>query len=82
MPATLQACVAQVAVPLDALLALVVDHVAQEVDELGFARCASLVAQVVVPLDALLALVVDHVTQEESPGLCMLRLPISLAPSS
>jgi len=64
MSATLQACGCHVVVPLHALLALVVDHVAQEVDELGFARCASQVAQVMVPLDALHALVVGNVAQD------------------
>jgi len=64
MSATLQACCCHVVVPLHALLARVVDHVAQEVDELVFARCASQAAQVMVPLVAHLALVVGHVAQE------------------
>jgi len=41
MPVKIHAQSAHVVVPPDALLALVVAHVAQEVDELGFARCAS-----------------------------------------
>ena len=49
--------VAQLLVPCDALLALVVDHVALALDVRVFGR----VAQLLVPCDPLLALVIKHV---------------------
>jgi len=53
--------IAQIIVPFDAPLALVVDHVAaaSALDERVFAK----IAQIMVPLDAPLALVVDHVAR-------------------
>jgi len=48
---------AQIHVPLDAQLALVVECVATALDELGLARGAAQIAQIHVPLDAQLAFV-------------------------
>ena len=49
--------IAQIMIPSDARLALVVDHVGPALDDRVFAR----IAHVVVPFDAPLALVVEYV---------------------
>ena len=58
--------IAQVEVPLDARLALVVECGATALGELGFARGAAQIAQVEVPLDARLALVVECVSRAKA----------------